>query len=93
MAVSHLGHIAPYVHLGGTSKEALERQLEIARSALAQAIDALDEAAPNARDYFGIVPGPAHFDLATSQHRFRRARLDEVLAELDDIAEAVADQA
>jgi hypothetical protein len=44
--------IMPTIHINGTSRESLVSDLEIACNAIATAISAVIECAPNARDYY-----------------------------------------
>lgn len=75
--------IKPTVHLNGTSRGELQRQYEVAASALGHAIDAVVEAGPHGRDYY--VQGPDASSLAIREHEARVMKLREVLAEIDDI--------
>jgi len=73
----------PTVHLNGTSREELLRQLQDAWQAVFQARDALAKASPNARDYY-----------PQGEHAYpdRRARaLLAVEQEISRLAEAIAD--
>lgn len=69
----------PVVHLNGTSRTALLAELEHAHVKLKEAIDALMDASPNARDYY-VVPGS--FEPAMDEHC---ARLDRVRAVREEI--------
>ena len=79
----------PTVHLNGTSRDELLRQVQDAGQALWQAIDALAKAAPNARDYYpqGVVAYPA----ARGEHDRRCQALRKVYHELTQLSEAIAD--
>lgn len=71
----------PIIHLNGTSPKSLADDYEKALRAILKAQDALDETAPNGRDYY--PGGDWAFERATKQHRERV----DVLARLhDDIA-------
>ena len=80
--------IKPTIHLNGTSKESLLDQVTDAREALNAAIGALNNAAPNARDYY--PQGDSAFIQATLEHRNRVTKLVAVCNELSDLAEAIA---
>jgi hypothetical protein len=82
--------IAPTCHLNGTSPDVLFEQLKGAVSSLRTAQRALEEAAPNARDYY--PQGPDAFTLARAAHDDRAHRLKAIQRELEAIAERVADQ-
>jgi hypothetical protein len=78
----------PSVHLNGTSRDALVDGFCTAGAAVRKAIEALSEhAAPNGRDYY--TQGNGAMKLAQLQHAARLAKLGEVLAELQLIAEAI----
>lgn len=81
--------MTPTVHLNGTSKGELERQLENAVAKVREAIEALIDAAPNARDYY--PQGSDAFATAQSEHRTRCASLARVRGELETMWEAIAD--
>lgn len=82
--------MVPTVHLNGTSKCELMRQVMGARIALHTAIDALQQACPNGRDYY--VQGPDATSKAMTEHRSRLQRLQSVYDELGNLGEAVVDQ-
>jgi hypothetical protein len=77
----------PLVHLNGTGREQLAAQYESAALALTTAIDALMEAAPNARDYYPL--GPDAFSEAQREHASRLSRLLTVKDELSALWEHV----
>ena len=79
----------PSVHLNGTSREELLRQVQDAGQAVWQARDALAKASPNARDYYpqGVLAYPA----ARAEHDRRARALLDVEEELSQLAEAIAD--
>lgn len=79
----------PCVNLNGTSASELQRQLTRAADALRAAMDALCDAAPNARDYY--VRGPHSWPLANRQHDERLAALRKVHDEIYLMYEAIAD--
>lgn len=79
----------PTVHLNGTSGAVLLEQLKGARRALDAALDALAEAAPNARDYY-VQPGG--FSPAQRQHEARLAKLREVRSDVSDVLQGVLEQ-
>lgn len=70
----------PTIHLNGTGREALSEGYASAYRAVNAAIDALPEAAPNARDYY--VQGSDAIRVATAEHCARVARLQAVRDEL-----------
>ena len=76
--------IYPTIHLNGTSKGELLDQLCTAGSAVGDAIRALHDAAPNARDYY--PQGPSAIGMAINEHSGRIAALVRVSEELDAIA-------
>lgn len=79
----------PSVHLNGTGRAELCRQLEAAHTALESGAEALGRAAPNARDYY--VQSPEAFALARAEHVQRLGAIEGVQRELLAIWEAVQD--
>ena len=79
----------PTVHLNGTSREELLRQVQDAWHAVWQARDALAKISPNARDYY--PQGMSAFPAAVREHDRRARALLEVQEELSQLAEAIAD--
>ena len=82
--------IVPTVHLNGTSKDELLRQVLEADRAVNVALSRLRDATPNARDYY--PQGPDAFREASNAHYLRIARLQSVREELAGIYEAVEEQ-
>lgn len=80
----------PAVHLNGTSREELERQLEAVSGHLRSALTALADACPHGRDYY--PQGDGAFRLAMGQHDSRSRRLLSVLEELALVHEGIADR-
>jgi len=78
----------PTIHLNGTSADALIDQLSEAIDALAVALRRLQDASPNARDYY--PQGPHAFTEAQAEHEARWRAIDAVRRELDDIRERAA---
>lgn len=83
--------LVPTVHLNGTSAENLIRQLIEARRALRNALQAVDETAPNGRDYY--PQGDGAIGIATREHLRRLERIQAVLGELTELLEGVQEQA
>jgi len=83
MSVTH-----PIVHLNGTSREELLRQLIDAGHAINNALDMLRAAAPHQRDYY-VSPEPLAYQKARQEHEKRCAALALVQNELQQIAEAL----
>jgi hypothetical protein len=80
--------VKPTIHRNGTSAEALlEGYLEAHRALLA-ALEGLEGAAPNARDYY---PVPGSFEVARAQHARRIERVRSVLEEVMTLAEHVSE--
>ena len=79
----------PSVHLNGTSREELLRQVQNAGQAVWQARDALAKASPNARDYY--PQGEQAYPAARAEHDRRARVLLGVEGELSQLAEALAD--
>jgi hypothetical protein len=79
----------PSIHLNGSGKEHLLNEVTEAGSALHAAIDALYAATPNGRDYY--TQGPDALRQALAEHTSRLSRLESVLKELQQLAEAIDD--
>jgi hypothetical protein len=79
--------MVPTVHLNGTSKAELVRQLREAHQATVKALEALGGAHPNARDYY--PQGPDAIKVAFDEHRARVAKLLSVCDEIFAISEAI----
>ena len=82
--------IKPTIHLNGSSPERLRDGYRNARRALHKAMEAINEAAPNGRDYY--PQGENAFNVAAKEHYERVARLKETLEELNALEEHVQDQ-
>ena len=80
----------PTIHMNGTSAQALYNGYRAAGSAVRKAIEALEETAPNARDYY--LEGEDAFDRAVKEHAARVHALREVLKQTSMLAEGVAKQ-
>ena len=72
--------VIPTVHLNGSSPATLVDGLQVAINAVAVAIETVQDAAPNARDYY--PQGDAAFNVANECHKRRLAMLRDVQAEL-----------
>lgn len=75
----------PTIHLNGTSAQALFDANLDAIQAVEAAIDAVQRAAPNGRDYY--VQGPDAFPRAQREHQERQRLLNRIVLELTQIAE------
>jgi ABC-type transporter Mla subunit MlaD len=80
----------PTVHLNGTSADELVEQLCAVSNKLVDAIYALRGAAPNGRDFY--PQGPDALNKAIAEHSARVTKLLDLKAEIDTLAEKVADQ-
>lgn len=81
--------IFPSIHLNGTSKDALLEQLQGAYTALNAAFIALENAAPNGRDYY--PQGSGAISKATAEHTVRLLAIEQVRAEIHSLMEHVVD--
>lgn len=79
----------PTIHLNGTSKGELMRQLQAASAALLDAIHAMQNAAPNGRDYY--PQGDNAIQAATVEHSARITKVEDVRAEIYRLMEHVVD--
>ncbi len=79
----------PTIHLNGTSAGSLLDSYTEASSAIYKALRQLCESAPNGRDYY--LQDEGALKTATEQHESRVKRLQSVIAELQELAEHVAE--
>lgn len=83
--------LTPTIHLNGTSAESLLKTSDHAIRKLREAISALGEAMPNARDYYH--QGSEAFYQAQNEHRAREQAIAKVLEDMVAIHLHVLDQA
>lgn len=81
----------PTIHINGTSAEQLMEGYLDALHHVREAIAAIGRCAPNGRDYY--PQGPAVIIAAQREHRLRVEKLEEVMHEIEAIAEHVSDLA
>jgi hypothetical protein len=86
----HSALMVPTVHRNGTNGNDLLEQLMDARGTIHDAIKALENAAPNGRDYY--LKGDGAIQVAICQHVARAKALQGVYNELGTIAEGIVDQ-
>jgi ferritin-like metal-binding protein YciE len=79
--------IHPTVHLNGTSKDELLRQWLDAYHALREAREKMFDAMPHGRDYYPQGDGVIY--KAQDEHRARIEKINEVLHDLETLAEGV----
>jgi len=79
----------PTVHMNGDSKQTLLDQNLKATHAIRDAIDAMHEAAPNARNFY--VQGEGAWKAARDEYSNRLRQLDSIRDELDAITQHIAD--
>lgn len=77
----------PLIHLNGTSADRLIEDLEAAYTAVDAALDSLRKIGPNGRDYYPL--GPDAMEAATTQHRARAMKIQNVKDELEAIINAI----
>ncbi len=84
--------IHPHIHRNGTSPDELLRQFTDVAAALREALEKMQAAAPNGRDYYPM--GNDAFGQAAKQHARQREAVEGVLREFELMALAVfnADQ-
>lgn len=82
-------NMKPTIHMNGTSREALLDQTTEAWGKVNDAISALCHMRPNGRDYY--PQGSSAYGLADDEHCERITKLNEVLQELQVLAEHIAD--
>jgi len=72
--------LIPTVHLNGSSPATLVDGLQVAINAVAVAIETVQDAAPNARDYY--PQGDGAFIFASREHQVNADALHEIHARL-----------
>jgi hypothetical protein len=82
--------IIPTVHLNGTSKKELMRQVTDVFAAVETAIQAMHRAYPHGRDYY--PQGTAAIGKAVKQHLDLVAKLVEVQGALGELGRGIQDQ-
>lgn len=80
----------PTVHMNGTGKQSLLGDLEHAHLKVREAITALANAAPNARDYY--VQSMDSYYAARTEHCDRVQKLVDVRKDLEALAENISRQ-
>lgn len=78
----------PTIHLNGTSRDELQRQLIAAIEAVRGAVETVAKAGPHGRDYY--PQGPDAINTALAEHYARLEKLDAVYKELCAIGEEIA---
>jgi hypothetical protein len=82
--------MTPSVHLNGTSGEQLFEQVCGVLDVLRALRKAMDDASPNARDYY--IQGDDAFKIAVLQHDARGFKVTVLIEEYQALAEGIADQ-
>ena len=80
----------PTVHLNGTSKDELLRQVHNAARAVDAVRIALADATPNGRDFY--PQGPSALVKALDEHRARQQRMTDTYDELMALYMAIEEQ-
>jgi hypothetical protein len=85
--------VLPMAHLNGTGKNGLYGQICNNTSAIRNAIFVMEQSRPHMRDYYlyGALADEI-FRTATARHNSRIARLQEVLTECEEVADAFAEK-
>ena len=79
----------PTIHINGSSPKDLFENACEALGALRKAIQAVEETSPNGRDYY--PQGDGAIAVAISEHCDRIKRIQSVIADLQTLAEHIAD--
>ena len=79
----------PAIHLNGTSKASILEAYEEAHAKIREAMTALTECAPNARDYY-TKKDPHAFEQARAEYQARFQKLTDVRDELEWLATEVS---
>lgn len=79
----------PSIHLNGTSKDELLKQVVDAHAKLSEALTALSKSAPHKRDYYIQANGDDNYRRAVNQYVSRSQRIIDVQDELKILAEDI----
>ncbi len=82
--------LTPSIHLNGTAGQDLLDQIDGVARALRATIEAMADAAPNARDYY--PQGDDAYYRARNAHQNRAGRIREMLKEYEALAESISDE-
>ena len=85
------GQVVPMIHLNGTSRLALLEEYRAADQAIREAISCVQAITVNGRDFH--LQDLQAFKLAQAQHQQRLADLDIMLNQIDEIWNAINEQA
>ncbi len=88
--MSEVNVTIPTIHLNGSSAEHMLGDYRSARTAIRSAVEAVQQTAPNGRDYYVMLPGA--YERALHEHRERLAALKKIDDELLAIAMGIMDQ-
>ena len=80
----------PTIHLNGTSRESLLEGYNDAFHALHKAREALQDSAPNVRDYY-VNPDAGAFARALTEHDARLEKLTAIMGEMTALADAISE--
>ena len=80
----------PCVHLNGSSRNSLVEQQCAVADVLRNALNEMANAAPNQRDYYPL--GDIAFATAKAEHIDRARRVQDVLNEVEELAESISKQ-
>ena len=83
--------LVPCIHLNGTGKDSLTRDLEEAYSSVSAAYDRVRKMEVNARDYYPY--GAGAYETARKQHLERLTHLKNVMDEFDLLMDGIQDNA
>ena len=84
--------IMPIINEKGTPPIELLAQYELAIAAMRSAVSTVAATAPDARDYQAGKRPAEKLAFAQNEHRDRLARLQSVMAELEELAEHISEQ-
>jgi hypothetical protein len=80
---------APSIHMNGSDADTLFESYAEAAASVRKALKAMEDASPNARDYY--VQGADAYGQAVKQHVARADKLLEVQKEIFEILESIGD--
>ncbi len=84
VTITKLSELAkPMIHMNGTSKESINKDLERVYTALSAAYEALKQCCPHGRDYYTYNDNSSTYEKALAEHRERQKAIDAIKDEIE----------